>query len=83
MSQALHPDDAFNYLVDFLRQAPMNSTQSWWDVEISAIVEPLLRELRRESRHQYTAGCRGLHFTTPPGACAGWAFCGRRQTFHS
>jgi len=38
MSQALHPDDAFNYLVDFLRQAPMNSTQSWWDVEISAIV---------------------------------------------
>jgi hypothetical protein len=37
MTQAAHPDDAFNYLVDFLRQTPSNSTQPWWDFEISAI----------------------------------------------
>lgn len=37
MSQPLHPDDAFNYLVDFLRKSPTNSLQPWWDVDILAV----------------------------------------------
>lgn len=37
MNQPLHPDDAFNYLVDFLRKTPTNSLQAWWDIEISGI----------------------------------------------
>jgi hypothetical protein len=37
MSQPLHPDDAFNYLVDFLRNTPRNSLQPWWDVDISTV----------------------------------------------
>jgi hypothetical protein len=34
MSQALHPDDAFNYLVDFLRKTPTNSCQPSWDAPV-------------------------------------------------
>jgi hypothetical protein len=37
MNQALHPDDAFNYLVDFLRKNSPNSYGPYWDVEISVI----------------------------------------------
>jgi hypothetical protein len=37
MHQALHPDDAFSYLVDFLRKNPPNSYGPCWDVEISLI----------------------------------------------